>query len=165
MLKKRWALMLLALCLAVAFTGCSLSSSRGSLKDNLMESFDHWMQSLSNCALTREKDLQGEKRRGSDDYSGTYTADYQKFNGEEVLFGATAWERKSGNRLEVTYVLTIERGTAELLWISGTDLYTITSESQKGTKTCTLAAGDNYLVLKGENFTGRLDVTAGDPED
>ena len=62
MLKKRWALMLLALCLAAAFTGCSLSSSRGSLKDNLMESFDHWMQSLSNCALTREKDLHSRRR-------------------------------------------------------------------------------------------------------
>lgn len=63
------------------------------------------------------------------------------------------------------YTLTIESGAAELLWTSGTDQYTITGESQEGTKTCTLAAGDNYLVLKGENFTGRLDVTAGDPED
>ncbi len=165
MLKKRWGIVLLALCLAVMFTGCELRSGVDDLKENLLDGIDHWMQSLSKYTLTKEKDLQGAKKKGIDDYTGTYGADYQEFNGEEVLFGGTAWERKKGSRLDVIYTLTIESGTAELLWTSGTDQYTITGESQEGTKTYTLSAGDNYLVLKGENFTGRLDVTVKDGED
>lgn len=165
MLKKRWGIVLLAFCLAVVFTGCDFSSGGDNLKEDLLDGFDHWMQSLSKYALTKEKDLQGEKKTGTDDYTGTYAADYRGFNGEEVLFGGTAWERKNGNRLDVTYTLTIESGTAKLTWISGTDAYTITDESGSGTKTYTLSAGDNYLVLKGEDFTGRLDVTVGDAKD
>lgn len=165
MLKKRWRIVLMALCLTVVFTGCNFSSGGDDLKEDLLDGFNHWMQSLSKYALTKDKDLQGEKKTGIDDYTGTYGADYQGFNGEEVLFGGTAWERKNGNHLDVTYGLTIESGTAELLWISGTDQYTIASESQEGTKIYTLSAGDNYLVLKGENFTGGLDVTVGDAEE
>lgn len=164
MLKKKSAILLLALCLAVVFAGCDLRSGRDRLKEDILDGFDHWMQSLSKYALTKEKDLCGEKGAGIDDYTGTYTADYRAFNGEEVLFGGTAWERKNGNRLDVTYVLTIESGTAELFWISGTDQFPIAGESQEGTKTCTLSAGDNYLVMKGENFTGKLDVTVKDGE-
>lgn len=163
MLKKRQGV-LLALCLTVIFTGCSLSSGRGSLKENLLESFDHWMQSLSQCVLTKEEDLQGQKEAGIDAYTGSYTASYRKFNGEEVLFGGTSWKRENGNRLEVTYVLTIESGTAQLCWISGNDVYIAGSESAEDTKEYSISSGDNYLVLKGENFTGSLAVTVKDPE-
>lgn len=165
MLKKRWGIVLLALCLAVMFTGCEVRSGVDDLKENLLDGIDHWMQSLSKFTLTKEKDLQGAKKKGIDDYTGTYEADYREFNGEEALFGGTAWERKNGNCLDVTYELTIESGTAELTWISGNDQYTMASESTEGTKTYTLSAGDNYLVLQGENFTGRLDVTVKDRED
>lgn len=165
MLKNRWGMALLALCLTVVLTGCSLSSGRDSLKDNLLDGFDNWLQSVSRHALTKEKDLQGEKKAGIDDYTGTYTADYRKFNGEEVLFGGTTWERKNGNRLQVTYVLTIESGTAQLRWSSGNDEYTIAGETSEDTKEYTLASGDNYLVLTGGDFTGSLEVTVKDVED
>lgn len=42
------------------------------------------MQSYSKHALTKEKDLQGEKGKGDDAYAGIYTAAYDGFNGKEL---------------------------------------------------------------------------------
>ena len=72
------------------------------------------MQSLSKHALTKERNLQGEKARGADAYVGSYTADYEKFNGKEYFFGGTALDRKYGGNLKATYALKIISGSASL---------------------------------------------------
>lgn len=62
------------------------------------------MQSFSKYALTKEKNLQGEKDNGDDAYTGTYTATYDEFNWKELIFGGTALERENGNHLkEILY--------------------------------------------------------------
>ena len=114
------------------------------------------MQSFSKHALTKEKDLQGEKDKGDDTYTGTYTATYDGFNGKEFIFGGTARERENGNQLKVTYTLTVEEGTAELYWVAGNDEYTIANDSAEDTKEYTISSGDNYIVLKGNDFSGSL---------
>lgn len=100
--------LMLVLCLTFCVAGCSSNHDKGSLKDNLIDGFNSWMQSFSKHALTKEKDLQGEKEKGDDAYTGTYTATYDEFNGKEFIFGGTALERENGNQLKVTYTLTIE---------------------------------------------------------
>lgn len=134
------------------------------MKDNLIDGFNSWMQSFSKHALTKEKDLQGEKEKGDDAYTGTYTATYDEFNGKEFIFGGTALERENGNQLKVTYTLTIEEGTAELYWIAGNDEYTIANDSSEDTKEYTISSGDNYIVLKGDGFSGSLKLTVEDAE-
>ena len=123
------------------------------------------MQSYSKHALTKEKDLQGKKEDGVDTYTGTYTATYDGFNGKEFIFGGTSLERDNGNCLQVTYKLSIIEGTAELNWITGNDEYTIVNDSSENTKEYTISPGDNYIVLKGENFSGSLELTVEDAED
>lgn len=156
---------ILILCLTVCFAGCSSNHDKGSLKDNLIDGWNNWMQSFSKHALTKEKDLQGEKNEGDDGYIGTYTAIYDEFNGKEFIFGGTALERENGNHLRVTYKLIIEDGTAELNWIIGNDEYTMVSNSSEDTKEYTISSGDNYIVLKGENLTGSLELVVQDAED
>ena len=156
--------LMLALCLTFSLAGCSSNHDKGSLKDNLIDGWDNWIQSFSKHALTKEKDLQGEKDEGIDAYTGTYVATYDGFNGKEVIFGGTALNRENGNHLQVTYKLTIEDGTAELNWIAGNDEYTITNSSSEDTKEYTISSGDNYIVLKGENFNGSLELTVKDAE-
>lgn len=72
---------------------------------------------------------------------------------------------ENGNYLQVTYKLTIEDGTAELNWITGNDEYTIVNNSSEDTKEYTISSGDNYIVLKGEDFTGSLKLAVQDAED
>ena len=143
-------------------SGCGSDYDKGNLKDNLIDGWDRWIQSFSKHALTKDKDLKGEKEEGVDAYTGTYTAAYDGFNGKEFIFGGTALERENGNHLKVTYTLTIEEGTAELYWIAGNDEYTIADDSTEDTKEYTISAGDNYFILKGENFSGSLKLTVED---
>lgn len=151
--------LILVLCLTFCVAGCSSNHDEGSLKDNLIDGWDNWMQSFSKQALTKEKELQGEKDKGDDAYTGTYTATYDEFNGKEFIFGGTALERANGNKLTVTYTLTIDEGTAELYWIAGGDEYTIANDNSEDTKEYTISSGDNYIVLKGEDFSGTLTLT------
>ena len=151
--------LILILCLPFCVAGCGSNHDKGSLKDNLIDGWDSWMQSFSKHALTKEKDLQGEKDKGDDAYTGTYTATYDEFNGKEFIFGGTALERGNGNQLTVTYTITIDEGTAELYWIAGGDEYTIANDNSEDTKEYTISSGDNYIVLKGEDFSGTLTLT------
>ena len=153
---------LLVLSIVGCFSGCGSDHNKGSLKDNLIDGWDRWMQSFSKHALTKEKDLQGEKDEGVDAYTGTYTAAYDGFNGKEFIFGGTALNRENGNHLQVTYKLTIEDGTAELNWIAGSDEYSIANTSSEDTKEYIISSGDNYIVFKGENFSGSLEVSVKD---
>ena len=151
--------LILVLCLTFCVAGCSSNHDEGSLKDNLIDGWDNWLQSFSKHALTKEKNLQGEKDKGDDAYTGTYTATYDEFNGKEFIFGGTALERANGNQLTVTYTLTIDEGTAELYWIAGSDEYTIANDNSEDTKEYTISSGDNHIVLKGEDFSGTLTLT------
>lgn len=154
---------LLLICLTVCFTGCDARcGSKSDLKDNIVEGWNNWMQSFSEYVLTKENDLKGEKSRGDDAYTGTYTAVYDEFNGKELIFGGTALERENGNCLKVTYCLTVEEGNAALYWISGSDKYMIASDSSEDSGEYTISPGDNYYVFEGENFTGKLELTIED---
>ena len=101
----------------------------------------------------------GERENGVDEYTGSYEAEYENFNGEEFLFGGTALERKDGNSLKVTYKLEITEGTAALYWLAAGEQYTIASEGAEDVYEFTISAGDNYIVLKGKDFSGTLTMT------
>lgn len=154
--------LMLVLCLTFCVAGCSSDHDKGNLKDNLIDGWDNWIQSFSKHALTKDKELKGEKEKGVDAYTGTYTATYDGFNGKEFIFGGTALNRENGNQLSVTYKLTIDEGTAELNWIAGSDEYTITNSTSEDEKEYTISSGDNYLVFKGDDFSGTLEVTVKD---
>ena len=104
---------LLSLCLVFTITGCSGDN----LKDSVINGFNDMLQHFSKYALTDEKDLQGDKTKGEDTYTGSYTADYEDFNDKEYIFGGTALERDKGSELTVTYELTVDSGTARLYWL------------------------------------------------
>ena len=149
---KKLVVALLSLCLVLGLAGC------GSLKDNLLDGYNDFLQFSSKHALTKESDLKGEKVKGDDAYVGSYTAEYENFYGEEYIFGGTGLERDAGNELTVTYTLKITSGAASIVWDHSGSQYTLTNVEGKDTKEVTLGSGDNYIVLKGEDFTGSLEL-------
>lgn len=149
---KKLVVALLSLCLVLGLAGCE------SLKDNLLDGYNDFLQFSSKHALTKESDLKGEKVKGDDAYVGSYTAEYENFYGEEYIFGGTGLERDAGNELTVTYTLKITSGTASIVWDHSGSQYTLTNVEGEDTKEVTLGSGDNYIVLKGEDFTGNLEL-------
>ena len=143
----------LALCMVLCFAGCSSNNDEGNLKDNLVNGFNNWLESFSKHAVTKDKNLQGERENDIDQYTGRYTASYDGFNGEEFIFGGTALERENGSNLEATYSLT-----------SGEE-HIICEESADDTYKFTLGSGDNYIVLRGDDFSGNLELTVKDVQE
>lgn len=154
-MKRILTVSLLSLCLLFTITGCSGNN----VKDNVINDFNDMLQHFSKYALTDEKDLQGDKTKGEDTYTGSYVADYEDFNGKEYIFGGTALERDKGNDLTVTYELTVDSGTVRFYWRDKEEEKIIADTSDTGSYSVTLAEGDNYLALEGDNFCGSLQVT------
>ncbi len=154
-MKRILTVSLLSLCLILTITGCSGDN----VKDNVINGFNDMLQHFSKYALTDENDLQGDKTKGDDTYTGSYVADYEDFNGEEYIFGGTALERDKGSDLTVTYQLTVDSGTVRFYWRDKEEEKIIADASDTGTYSVTLEEGDNYLTLEGDDFCGSLRVT------
>lgn len=66
-MRKIFISLILVLCLTFCVAGCSSNHNNGNLTDKLIDGWDSWMQSYSKHALTKAKDLQGEKTEGVND--------------------------------------------------------------------------------------------------
>ena len=70
----------------------------------------------SNCPCDQEK-----KEIRIDEYTGTYTADYENFSDTAYLFGGTSIKREAGKELSIDCTLEVTEGTAKVFWIFGSD--------------------------------------------
>ena len=70
----------------------------------------------SNCPCGQEK-----KEIRIDEYTGTYTADYENFSDTAYLFGGTSIKREAGKELSIDCTLEVTECTAKVFWISGSD--------------------------------------------
>ncbi len=80
----------LSLCLILL--GASVLS--GCTKDEFLDQYNNIVQSAGSIALTGNLSLQGTKEKGIDDYTGSYTANYEDFSDTEYLFGGTSIKEK-----------------------------------------------------------------------
>lgn len=126
----------LSLCLILL--GASVLS--GCTKDEFLDQYNNIVQSAGSIALTGNSSLQGTKEKGIDDYTGSYTANYEDFSDTEYLFGGTSIKREAGKDLSIDCALEVTDGTAKVFWISGADeavascLYTQIPESRINTE-------------------------------
>ena len=131
----------------------------GCSKDEILNHYNNIIQSAGSIELTGKSSLQGEKEKGIDDYTGTYTADYTNFSGTEYLFGGTSIKREAGKELSIDCTLEITEGTAKVFWISGADEeVTLLETTGTYSDTITLPEGGNYIGIECENFTGSIEL-------
>lgn len=131
----------------------------GCSKDEILNHYNNMVQSAGSIELTGKSSLQGEKEKGIDDYTGTYTADYANFSGTEYLFGGTSIKREAGKELSIDCALEVTDGTAKVFWISGADEeVTLLETTGTYSDTITLPEGGNYIGIECENFTGSIEL-------
>lgn len=103
--------------------------------------------------------MEGTKEKGIDDYTGTYTADYENFSDSEYLFGGTSIKREAGKDLSIDCTLEVAEGTAKVFWISGADeVVTLLETTGTYSDTITLPDGGNYVGIECEEFTGNIEL-------
>uniref|UniRef100_UPI003FEFAD7C hypothetical protein n=1 Tax=Dysosmobacter welbionis TaxID=2093857 RepID=UPI003FEFAD7C len=99
------------------------------------------------------------ERKRIDDYTGSYTADYEDFSDTEYLFGGTSIKREAGKELSIDCALEVTDGTAKVFWISGADeAVTLLETTGTYSDTITLPEGGNYIGIECENFTGSIEL-------
>ena len=141
----------LSLCLILL--GASVLS--GCTKDEVLDQYNNIVQSAGSIALTGNSSLQGTKEKGIDDYTGSYTANYEDFSDTEYLFGGTSIKREAGKDLSIDCALEVTEGTAKVFWISGADeAVTLIETTGTYSDTITLPDAGNYIGIECENFTG-----------
>lgn len=142
----------LVLCCVLSLTACS--------KDEIIDDFNHVLESIGNDNLTGNKKLQGNREFGENSYVGTYKADYDNFTGKEILFGGTSLDRDDGNEIHISCDLDIGSGTAKVILQTGNDESKILCEtSQRYSEVIELSAASNYIIIQAENFMGSCELT------
>ena len=135
--------------LALTFVLVGSFMLAGCSKDEILNHYNNIVQSAGSIELTGKSSLQGEKEKGIDDYTGTYTADYANFSGTEYLFGGTSIKREAGKELSIDCTLEIMEGTAKVFWISGSDeAVTLIEATGTYSDTITLPDGGNYIGIE-----------------
>ena len=120
---KKLIPLFLMLCCLVSVTACS--------KDEIVSNYNQALQSIGDKGLTDDKDLQGKREFGIDSYVGNYTADYDDFSGNEIIFGGTALERDNGNKIEISCDIAAQTGNLKLILQTGTDEPKILCDTEK----------------------------------
>ena len=147
----------IVLALALILVGSFMLS--GCSKDEILDHYNNIIQSAGAIELTGKLSLEGTKEKGIDDYTGTYTADYENFSDTEYLFGGTSIKREAGKELSIDCTLEVTEGTAKVFWISGSDeAVTLIEATGTYSDTITLPDGGNYIGIECENFTGNIEL-------
>ena len=100
-------MLVLSLCLIL----CGVSILSSCTKDEVLNQYNNIVQSVASIVLTGNSFLQGAKEKGIDDYTGSYTADYENFSDTEYLFGGTSIKREAGKELSIDCALEVTKGT------------------------------------------------------
>lgn len=133
------------------FAGCT--------KEELINGYNQILQEVGDDSLTADRKLQGERSFGVDSYVGEYEADYQEFDGEEILFGNTSLNREAGNTIKVVCKLEQKEGNIQLLWKKGAEEAEILIEDEgECSKTIMIPQAGGYLTVTGEEFTGHMEL-------
>lgn len=139
----------------VLFLGITLFA--GCTKDEILGGYNQILQTVGDDSLTADRKLQGERSFGVDSYVGEYKADYDDFDGEEILFGNTSLNREAGNTVKIACEFEREAGSIQLLWQEGAKEPEILLEDEgECSKTIVIPAAGGYLTVAGEDFSGHM---------
>ena len=131
----------------------------GRLKDRLLEAYGALLDEAGSTVLTPESRLKGRLKKGGDDYTGSYEADYSDFTGTELLFGGTTLEREGGSALNITCTLSLENGSAAVFLRSGSDdPVVLLSESGAYTGTVEADGASTYIGVWGDHVDGSVSI-------
>lgn len=151
-MKKRILVLALLLLAGMVLSGCS--------KDQVMDVYGAAVAAFGNVGLDSSLTLRGDREFGVDKYTGTYTAEYEDFTGEECPFGGTFLEKREQEHVTVTCAIERVSGEASLVWNCGAAEPVVLAQGEgEFTETAYLAPGSNYFDLEFDDFTGSVELT------
>lgn len=149
---KKIVVLFLALIITLSTAGCENLD-----KDKVLDKYDKVLNKLGDESLTKDNKLIGDREFGEDSYVGTYSAQYDNFTGDEVIFGGTGLNRDS-KEFTFKYTVLVEEGSFKLVLINGSNEEIITTETEEATYTYDFEQSDLYIKIVGDGFKGDLEL-------
>lgn len=103
---RRWCLVLAALLMAATLASCRWESED---MQRVVDGYEALVSAVGSFQITNDRELIGSRMRGTDAYTGSYTADCQDADGRDVIFGGASIRTR---RLHLTGQVRTEAGTA-----------------------------------------------------
>lgn len=146
---KKILMLILCIGLMILLAGCG--------KDAILDTYNAAIRTMSFLELSGDSRLEGERAFAGDGFTGSYSAQYEDFTGEERILGGAFIERPEGKRVIVTCTMTAESGKAKLYWRCGTADPAILLDAP-GTlvQTVELPEASSVFGVKLESFTGTV---------
>lgn len=149
--RKLAALTLSMLYIFFSFSACS--------KDAAISALNRVVERAGQIAVTSEKRLRGERKEGSDSYTGTYTADYTGYSETEFPFGGTSIKpRDNGDTITISCKINIISGTVAVFCTTAGEEIPLAGENGTFIRTLILPLGSNYIGVRGSDFTGTIEL-------
>lgn len=148
----------------ILITGCTfvsnISNNDTMSNDDLVNSYDNFLQDISLNGLTKDNKLEGKRKYGIDEYVGTYKANYNSKTKEETIFGGTTLDRKNGNNVKLKIKVEKQSGNIEIISNEGTESKVLINDTGEIEKTVDVKEKSYYLKVKVTNFTGNVKIVA-----
>ena len=129
-------------------------------KDELINTYNTFLQSFDFVGLSKDKDLKGERNFGVDKYVGTYKAKYDNITSEETIFGGTALNRKNGDHANLKIKIEKQSGNINVIAKLGDNEMTLINDTGEYEDYIYIEGMSYYLAIKLENFKGNVDIIA-----
>lgn len=134
-----------------------------SVPDNTVKNITSGLESVNNTMgktkLTKDEKLSGERQFFENNYLGTYCSKYADYTGEEYLFGGMSVNSEGISEINLTCSLHEEEGNLKVVLITGHEEKNIFVDKGKNIKkTIKLEGGTNYIVVKGNKFSGSVEI-------
>ena len=152
-------LILLAI-IGIIIAGSVFLSKDTVSKDDVINTYDSFLQDTSVNGLTKDNKLEGKREYGIDEYVGTYTAYYNNKTKEETVFGGTTLDRKNGNTIKLKIKVEKQSGNIEIISNAGTENEILLNDTGEIEKTVDVKGISYYLKVKVTDFTGNVEIVA-----
>lgn len=147
---KKVGLLLIAICSTLILcSGCS--------KDGFLNIYKSANEKAGDMVLTSKSKLKGKREFGEDHYTGTYEVTYEKFKGEEVIFGGTTIERDNDN-IHVELNVENSKGNIKIYMKLKDKEETLAIEDGSYEFDFNVKDGSNYLIINGDNYSGKVNI-------
>lgn len=129
-------------------------------KEGVLDIYNVFLKNTSTIGLSKDNKLEGERQFGTDEYVGTYKANYNNKTKEETIFGGTVLEREYGNTITLEIKVEKQNGSIEIINNLGTDREILINDTGKINKTIDVKEKSYYLKVKVKDFTGNIEIIA-----
>ena len=140
----------------IIITVSSISTGWKLPKDEIINSYNTFLQSFDFARLSKDKDLEGERSFGIDKYVGTYKAEYDNVTSEETIFGGTALNRKNGEYVNLKIKIEKESGSINVIAKLGNNGISLINENGEYEDNLYIEGGSYYLTIKLDNFNANF---------